>query len=143
MSALDGFYSTWNKARETFGAGTPDDGSQFDGSARLRQMKAGVEAAAPDARWQGTASEAYAAANKKHADIYEKLADLDQKMAAEIKNAANIATAGRESLDRTRDWVSSWQHRSRTAKPARRCCSASSAKAWETSARSSKVPQSA
>lgn len=107
MSALDGFYSTWNKARETFGAGTPDDGSQFDGSARLRQMKAGVEAAAPDARWQGTASEAYAAANKKHADIYEKLADLDQKMAAEIKNAANIVTAGRESLDRTRDWVSS------------------------------------
>jgi hypothetical protein len=28
MGALDGFYSTWNKARETFGQGAPTDGSQ-------------------------------------------------------------------------------------------------------------------
>ncbi|MBU8827897.1 hypothetical protein [Mycolicibacterium goodii] len=50
MGALDGFYSTWNKARETFGQGVPTDGSQFDHSSELLNMKASVEAAAPDDR---------------------------------------------------------------------------------------------
>ncbi|MCP2627934.1 hypothetical protein NLB33_34350 [Mycolicibacterium smegmatis] len=45
MGALDGFYSTWNKARETFGQGVPTDGSQFDHSSELLNMKASVEAA--------------------------------------------------------------------------------------------------
>lgn len=107
MSALDGFYSTWNKARETFGQGTPDDGSRFDGSSRLMQMKAGVEAAAPDDRWQGSGSQAYAAANKEHAAVYEKLAELDTKMAAEVKNAASIVTTGRANLDTAKGWVDS------------------------------------
>ncbi|MHC9295602.1 alpha/beta hydrolase [Mycobacterium sp. LTG2003] len=105
MSLLDAFHTTWSQARETFGQGAPDDGSRFDGSSRLQQMKASVEAAAPDGRWQGTASESYAAANKEHAAVYGKLADLDRRMAAEVKSAADVVTAGREQLDRTRGWV--------------------------------------
>ncbi|MHC9295604.1 EspA/EspE family type VII secretion system effector [Mycobacterium sp. LTG2003] len=107
MSALDGFYSTWNKARETFGQGTPDDGSQFDGSSRLMEMKASVDAAAPDDRWQGSGSQAYAAANKEHASVYEKLAELDKKMAGEVKKAADVVTVGRTNLDTSKGWVES------------------------------------
>ncbi|WP_308170643.1 EspA/EspE family type VII secretion system effector [[Mycobacterium] fortunisiensis] len=107
MSALDGFYSTWNKARETFGVGTPVDGSGHDGSSQLMRMKGMIESAAPDHRWQGSGSEAYAAANKEHAGVYEKLAALDKKMAAEVTNAANIVTSGRQQLDATKSWVDS------------------------------------
>lgn len=107
MGALDGFYSTWNKARETFGQGVPTDGSQFDQSRSLTQMKASVEAAAPDDRWQGSGANAYAAANKEHAQVYQKLADLDQKMAAEVKNAANVVSVGRTNLDNAKGWVES------------------------------------
>ncbi|MBP2450732.1 alpha/beta hydrolase [Mycolicibacterium lutetiense] len=107
MSALDGFYSTWNKARATFGVGTPTDGSQHDGSSQLLKMKGMVDSALPDDRWQGPGSQAYAAANKEHAAVYEKLAALDRKMAAEITNAANIVTNGRTQLDTTKSWVDS------------------------------------
>ncbi|MDV3123312.1 hypothetical protein M1247_00150 [Mycobacterium sp. 21AC1] len=105
MGPLDAFNSTWIKARETFGQGTPDDGSQYDGSSRLMQMKAGVEAAAPDHRWQGAAAGAYATANKEHAEVYGKLAELDKQMAAEVGKAANVVISGRQKLDTTRDWV--------------------------------------
>ncbi|MBP2455802.1 EspA/EspE family type VII secretion system effector [Mycolicibacterium lutetiense] len=107
MSALDGFYSTWNKARATFGVGTPTDGSQHDGSSQLLKMKGMVDSALPDERWQGPGSQAYAAANKEHAGVYQKLADLDKKMAAEVTNAANIVTNGRTQLDTTKSWVDS------------------------------------
>ncbi|GJJ19612.1 TPR repeat region-containing protein [Mycolicibacterium mageritense] len=107
MGALDAFYSTWSDARETFGQGTPQDGSKLDNSSQLMQMKAGVEAAAPDGRWQGPASEAYGAKNKEHAGVYGKLAELDTKMATEVTNASNVVTAGRQSLDITKSWVDS------------------------------------
>ncbi|OKH68267.1 hypothetical protein EB73_16350 [Mycobacterium sp. SWH-M3] len=107
MGALDAFYSTWSDARETFGQGTPQDGSNLDNSSKLMQMKAGVEAAAPDGRWQGPASEAYGAKNKEHAGVYGKLAELDTKMATEVTNASNVVTAGRQSLDNTKSWVDS------------------------------------
>ncbi|MCV7160539.1 TPR repeat region-containing protein [Mycolicibacterium brisbanense] len=107
MGLLDAFNETWSQARETFGQGTPEDGSKFDGSSRLLQMKSSVEAAAPDSRWQGTASDAYAAANKEHAQVYGKLADLDKRMAAEVTNAANVVTTGRQNLDNVKSWVTS------------------------------------
>lgn len=103
MSALDAFYSAWNRAKDTFGAGTPTDGSQYDSSSsKLIQLQSTIKSAAPDDRWQGTASQAYAAANEEHATVYQKLADLDKKMAAEVINAANIVTNGRTQLDTTR-----------------------------------------
>ncbi|WP_454787526.1 TPR repeat region-containing protein [Mycolicibacterium lutetiense] len=107
MGALDAFYSTWSRARETFGQGTPQDGATLDQSSKLTQMKAGVEAATPDARWQGPASDAYATKNKEHAGAYGKLADLDQRMAAQVTNAANVVTTGRQNLDSIKSWVSS------------------------------------
>ncbi|OBK00177.1 hypothetical protein A5638_00735 [Mycolicibacterium fortuitum] len=107
MSALDGFYSTWDKARETFGVGTPPDGSQYDGSSQLLRMKGMIDSAAKHDGWQGTGADAYAAANKEHANVYGKLAELDKQMAAEVTNAANIVTTGREQLDATKSWVDS------------------------------------
>ena len=68
-------------------------------------MKTGVESAAPDDRWQGPASQAYATANKNHAAVYQKLAELDRKMAAEVTNAADVVTAGRTQLDAAKSWV--------------------------------------
>ncbi|MGV0781002.1 TPR repeat region-containing protein [Mycolicibacterium sp. XJ775] len=102
---LDAFYSTWTSARKTFGQGAPQDGATLDQSSKLTQMKTGVEAAAPDARWQGPASEAYAAKNKEHAGVYGKLAELDQKMAAEVTNASNVVATGRKNLDNIKSWV--------------------------------------
>ncbi|WP_217160877.1 EspA/EspE family type VII secretion system effector [[Mycobacterium] fortunisiensis] len=105
MSALDAFLSTWSQARMTFGQGVPDDGSGYDGSERLLQLRSNIESAAPDHRWQGTASDAYASANKEHAEVYGKLADLDKRLAAEVKNAADVVTVGRKNLDEVRSWV--------------------------------------
>jgi hypothetical protein len=107
VGLLDAFHETWSQTRETFGQGTPEDGTKFDGSSRLLQMKSSVEAAAPDSRWQGSASDAYAAANKEHAQVYGKLADLDKRMAAEVTNAANVVTTGRQNLDNVKSWVTS------------------------------------
>lgn len=105
MSVLDAFYSVWSHARETFGVGVPQDGSQFGDGSRLRQMQSMIESAAPDDRWQGTASQAYAAKNAEHAAVYGKLADLDQRMAAEVTRAAGVVTTGRQTLDQIHAWV--------------------------------------
>ncbi|MGV9799924.1 EspA/EspE family type VII secretion system effector [Mycobacterium sp. NPDC003449] len=105
MSALDGFYTTLSQASATFGEGVPQTGEDFDGSTRLREAQASVEAAAPDDRWQGAAADAYAAKNQQHAAVYGKLADLDQRMAAEVTNSASVVTAGRRDLDSLRTWV--------------------------------------
>ncbi|WP_135452432.1 EspA/EspE family type VII secretion system effector [Mycobacterium sp. DL99] len=107
MGALDTFYTTWSQARTTFGEGVPPTGEAFDGSAQLRQMQSTIESAAPDDRWQGTASQAYAAKNAQHAAVYGKLADLDQRMAAEVSRAAGVVSAGRQNLEQTQSWVSS------------------------------------
>ncbi|WP_018602220.1 EspA/EspE family type VII secretion system effector [Mycobacterium sp. 155] len=107
MSALDAFYSTWNQARNTFGSGVPQSGAEFDRSSQLRQMQSAVEAATPDSRWQGSAADAYTAKNQQHAAAYGKLADLDQRMAAEVDRSAAVVTAGRQNLDQIRDWVTS------------------------------------
>jgi hypothetical protein len=107
MSALDAFYSTWDQARNTFGSGAPQTGAEFDRSSQLRDMQSAVQAATPDSRWQGSAADAYTAKNQKHAAVYGKLADLDQRMAAEVDRSAAVVTAGRQNLDQVRDWVTS------------------------------------
>lgn len=107
MSALDAFHTTWSRARATFGDGVPQSGDEFDGSGRFRQMQAEVEAAAPDQRWEGPAADAYGATNRKHAADFSKLAELDQRMAAEVNRSADVVSTGRRDLDQLRDWVTS------------------------------------
>ncbi len=105
MGPVEGFLATWSQARQTFGQGVPADGSQFGGSADLRQLKADVESAAPGGHWQGGAATAYAAANAEHAQVFGKLADLDARLAAEIDKSARVVGSGRAELDKIRDWV--------------------------------------
>ncbi|WP_217155227.1 EspA/EspE family type VII secretion system effector [[Mycobacterium] fortunisiensis] len=108
MSALDGFHSTWSQARETFGSGVPQDGTEFDkGADELRRMQSTVATAKPDSRWQGTAADSYAVKNELHAGTYGKLAELDQRMSAELNRSANVVTAGRQSLDQIHAWATS------------------------------------
>ena len=107
MSAMEAFHSTWSQAKDTFGSGTPTDGSDFDNSAKLRELQSTVAAAKPDDRWQGPAADAYAAKNEKHAITYGKLADLDERMAAEVGKTPGIVTAGRQNLDQLQDWARS------------------------------------
>lgn len=106
MGALDGFYSTWSQARETFGSGVPQDGTEFEqGTSELRRLQSSIESAKPDSRWQGAAADAYAVKNEQHAVTYGKLADLDQRMASELGRSAAVVTAGRQSLDQIHSWA--------------------------------------
>lgn len=105
MSALDGFYATWNDARNTFGEGTPQGGSQIDASPTFSRLGEDVQAAAPGDTWTGAGSEAYGGANKKHGENLTKLADLDQRLAAQLDQAADVVTTGRGNLDAVRQWV--------------------------------------
>lgn len=54
VSALDGFYTTWDNARQTFGQGTPTPGTDFDKSPQLTSLGSSVTEAAPASRWSGT-----------------------------------------------------------------------------------------
>ncbi|MDO3635904.1 EspA/EspE family type VII secretion system effector, partial [Mycolicibacterium arseniciresistens] len=105
MSALDGFYATWNDARNTFGEGTPQGGSQIDASPTFSKLGEDVQAAAPGDTWTGAGSDAYGGANKKHGENLTKLADLDQRLAAQLDQAADVVTTGRGNLDAVRQWV--------------------------------------
>jgi uncharacterized protein YukE len=105
VSALDGFYATWNDARNTFGEGTPQGGSQIDASPTFSKLGDDVQAAAPGDAWTGAASEAYGGANKKHGENLTKLADLDRRLAAQMDQAADVVTTGRGNLDAVRQWV--------------------------------------
>lgn len=105
MGALDGFMAVWSKARNTFGEGVPQDGSQFDRSAQLRQLQSNVEGARPASQWTGSASESYDAANQKQGRVLAESAALDQRLRTEVDRAAAVVTAGRRDLDAVRQWV--------------------------------------
>jgi hypothetical protein len=105
VSLLDGFLSTWSNARQTFGEGTPQSGAQYDKSGDLRQAQSAVESAAPGSRWTGGAANAYGAANTEHGRVLGQLAGLDQRLAAEVDNSAQVVDAGRRNLDAVRQWV--------------------------------------
>ncbi|WP_354523201.1 EspA/EspE family type VII secretion system effector [Mycolicibacterium sp. 624] len=97
--------STWSKARETFGQGTPQTGESFDQSGSLRQMQTTVESAAPGSRWTGTAASAYDTANTNHGKVFGELASLDQRLSAKVTESAQVVSTGRQNLDTVRQWV--------------------------------------
>ncbi|MGW0158135.1 TPR repeat region-containing protein [Mycobacterium sp. NPDC003323] len=105
MGALEGFLSTWDKARQTFGSGVPQTGEQFDQSAQLEQMQSTVQTAAPGSLWTGTAANAYGAVNTEHARVLGELAALDRRLAAHVNESANVVATGRQNLDTLRQWV--------------------------------------
>lgn len=105
MGVLDAFMSTWSNARNTFGAGRPQDGAAFDGSSTLRRLQDRVGAAAPADRWTGSAANAYGAVNTEHARVLGALADLDRRLRDQVDQSARLVSGGRDSLENTRRWV--------------------------------------
>jgi hypothetical protein len=105
VGVLDAFMATWSKARETFGEGVPQTGERFDQSGPLNQLKTTVESAAPGSRWSGTAAGAYGTANTNHGNVIGQVAGLDQRLGAQVTQAANIVQTGRQNLDAVRTWV--------------------------------------
>jgi hypothetical protein len=105
VSVLDGFLSTWSNARETFGEGTPQPGSQFDNSGALRGLQSTVETAAPGSKWTGGAANAYGAANTEHGRVLGQMAGLDQRLSAHVDQSAEVVATGRRNLDAVRQWV--------------------------------------
>lgn len=87
------------------GEGTPQDGSAFDNGNQLRQMQSQVQAAAPGDRWTGGAADAYADTNSRQAQTLGKMAELDQRLGAEINRSAEVVMAGRRNLDDIKQWV--------------------------------------
>lgn len=105
MGAIDGFNATWKQARQTYGEGTPATGESFDQSSKLNQLKSDMDAAAPGGRWQGTAADAYGKVNTDHQQVLGRIAELDQKVAAQVNKAADIVSKGRQDLETNRTWV--------------------------------------
>jgi hypothetical protein len=102
---LNAFLSTWSNARQTFGEGTPQSGTQYDNSAALRPAQSHVERAAPGPRWTGGAANAYDAANTEHGRVIGQLTGLDQRLSAHVDQSAEVIAAGRRDLDGVRMWV--------------------------------------
>ncbi|KUI33104.1 hypothetical protein AU196_12435 [Mycobacterium sp. IS-1742] len=105
MSALDGFYTTWDNARQTFGEGTPQPGTDFDSSPQLTDLGSGVTAAAPGSTWSGAAATHYDKANTDHQAVFTRLAELDRRIAQQVDQSAQTVATGRQNLDHLRQWV--------------------------------------
>ncbi|WP_167759382.1 EspA/EspE family type VII secretion system effector [Mycobacterium sp. PS03-16] len=105
MSAIDGFNANWNNARETFGQGNPQPGTDFDNSSRLTGLGSGLSDAAPGSKWSGAAAANYDKANTDHQAVFTQLAVLDRKIAAQVDQSAQVVETGRQNLDNVRQWV--------------------------------------
>jgi hypothetical protein len=105
VSVLDAFFSTWSKAKATFGQGTPQGGAQYDKSGVFQGLQSNLDAAAPGSRWTGRASTAYGAANTEHQRVLGELGGLDKRLAAHVDQSAEVVSAGRRDLDAVRKWV--------------------------------------
>ncbi|MBO0680714.1 hypothetical protein JRC04_24885 [Mycolicibacterium sp. S2-37] len=105
MSAIDGFYATWNDARETFGQGAPQTGADFDNSAQLRNLGSGLDDAKPGEKWSGAAASGYEKANNDHQQVFTRLAELDRKLAQQVDRSAQVVDTGRQNLDSVKQWV--------------------------------------
>lgn len=97
--------TTWSSARETYGQGTPLPGAQYDKSGALTDLQSTVQTAAPSGKWRGTAADAYGKVNTQHGQALGQLAGLDQRLATEVNNSAQVVTTGRQNLDALRRWV--------------------------------------
>ncbi|KUH80753.1 MULTISPECIES: EspA/EspE family type VII secretion system effector [unclassified Mycobacterium] len=104
MSVLAAFLSTWERAHTTFGEGTPHGGDGLDQSARFRRLQSDVDAAAPR-DWTGAGSDSYAEANQRQSRALSAMADLDQRLKAEVDRSAAVVAAGRRDLEAVRQWV--------------------------------------
>lgn len=105
MSAVDGFYTTWNNARETFGQGSPQPGTDFDNSSQLSGLGSGLSAAAPGSKWSGAAATNYDKANTDHQAVFNRLAQLDKRIAEQVDASAEVVATGRQNLDSVKQWV--------------------------------------
>lgn len=105
MGAIEGFNSTWESTRETFGVGTPHNGEKFDKSSALDGLASNMAAAAPGSRWTGAGATSYDTANTEHRQIIGQLAGLDKQLGAEVDKSAQVVTAGRQKLESIRQWV--------------------------------------
>lgn len=104
VGVLDAFLRTWSQARATFGEGSPQGGDGLDQSAQLRGLQSQVKAAAPK-DWTGAASDTYAEANARQSRALGAMADLDQRLKAEVDRSAAVVSAGRRDLDAVSQWV--------------------------------------
>lgn len=105
MGVLEAFESVWSNARSTFGQGVPQHGAAFDNSGQLRELESQVGSAAPGSRWTGSAAESYASTNDRHGAVLGRIAELDQRLSAEVDKSAAVVAAGRRELDAVRQWV--------------------------------------
>lgn len=77
----------------TTGFGTPYDGASLKtGSQQFTTLAAQLKSALPDTDWVGDASEAYAGQDKSLQSIAQTMADLDNQLAALVKNQADWVT---------------------------------------------------
>lgn len=105
MGVVDGFLSLWSAARATMGEGTPQGGERFDRSRDFRHLQTVVESAKPEDTWTGSGADAYADANAKLARVLGGLADLDERLRAEVDRSAEVVRSGRGDLENTRHRV--------------------------------------
>jgi uncharacterized protein YukE len=96
VSALDGFRAIWSQANAVFGEGAP--GVLPDQGPRLKMLQDSVTSAGSRASWAGSAAESFAEANHRIARTIGDIAQLDQRLAAEIRQTAAVVTAGRRDL---------------------------------------------
>lgn len=105
MTVIDAFLSTWSHTRRAFGDGTPVSGAQFDNSDSLRHLEASLESAGPGSQWSGAAAANYDEANTKQRRMIGQLAELDQRLASEIDQSAQVVESGRRDLETVRQRV--------------------------------------
>lgn len=104
-SGLDAFLSTWSSALATFGQGTPVTGGRFDQSRHLYELHDDLGSANPDRSWSGSAASRYASVNADHQRVIGAVGSLDQRLAKQIDQSAQIVRSGRQDLDEARHWV--------------------------------------
>lgn len=105
MTAIDAFLSTWSRARQTFGDGTPTTGVQLDDSRTLLTLESSLEPAVPGPQWSGSAATGYAAADSEQRRTRQLFAEFDKRLAFQIGQSAEVVVSGRRDLIELRNWV--------------------------------------